>query len=288
MRQDTALVETSPWSSAPLLGRKVWQPRRIALPRIGRDRAADFTLPLVVPGVLLLLWQLSATFGWVSVQILPPPALVAQTFVELLLSGDISENLWISTRRVIVGFLIGAGTGMAFGVAMGLSQTVEQYLSPLFRAVAQIPSLGWLPFLILLVGIGEPLKVIIIAKSCFVPLALNTHEGIRNVPRPFLEVARVFRLSRRTLVWKVVLPAALPPVFSGVRLALSHGWIALVIVEMLASSEGIGHLMTWGRTLFQVDVVMAGMVVIGAIGFVMDAGLKRIERRLRRWSPAAA
>lgn len=288
MRQDTALVEASPWPSARTSSRPGWRPVRIALPRIGQDRAADFTLPLVVPGVLLLLWQLSAILGWVSVQILPPPALVAQTLVELLLSGDIAENLWISTHRVIVGFLIGAGAGMAFGVAMGLSRTTEQYLSPLFRAIAQIPTLGWLPFLILLVGIGEPLKVIIIAKSCFVPLALSTHEGIRNVPRPFLEVARVFRLSRRTLIWKVVLPAALPSVFSGVRLALSHAWIALVIVEMLASSEGIGHLMTWGRTLFQVDVVMAGMAVIGAIGFAMDTGLKRIERRLRRWSPSAA
>ena len=249
-----------------------------------RDTA--LALPLVVPGVLLALWQLSATFGWVSVQILPPPALVARTFLELLLSGDIGESLWISTQRVLTGFLIGAGAGVAFGVAMGLSRRVEQYLCPLFRAAAQIPSLGWLPFLILLVGIGEALKFLIIAKSCFVPMALNSHEGIRNVPRPYLEVARVFRLGRRALLWRVVLPAALPPVFSGVRLALSHAWIALVIVEMLASTEGIGYLMTWGRTLFQVDVVMAGMVVIGTVGLLMDNGLKRVERRLRRWSPS--
>lgn len=288
MRQDAALVEPSQWASAMRDSDAGRRRTRVVLPRIGRDRVAAAALPLVVPGVLLALWQLSAIHGWVSVQILPPPALVVQTFVELLLSGDIAENLWISTRRVIVGFLIGAGAGIAFGVAMGLSPKVEQYLSPLFRGIAQVPSLGWLPFLILLVGIGEPLKFIIIAKSCFVPLALNTHEGIRNVPRQYLEVARVFRLSRRTLVSKVVLPAALPPVFSGVRLALSHAWIALVIVEMLASTEGIGYLMTWGRTLFQVDVVMAGMVVIGAIGLVMDVGLRRVERRLRRWAPAAA
>jgi len=117
---------------------------------------------------------------------------------------------------------------------------------------------------------------------------LNTHEGIRAIPRQYKEVGQVFRLNRWTLIRRVMLPAALPSVFGGVRLALSHAWIALVIVEMLASTEGVGYLMTWGRTLFQIDIVMAGMVVIGIIGLAMDAGLKRIEQRLRRWAPDAA
>ncbi|QCO00653.1 ABC transporter permease [Azospirillum argentinense] len=285
MPSDLIVAERGAWRPMPAVRMAPRRPERTAWLT---ERAAALLLPLVVPAVLLALWQLSATHGWVSVQVLPPPALVAQTLFDLLWSGDISGNLWISLRRILSGFLIGGLAGMALGVAMGLSLRVEHYLSPLFRAVAQVPSLGWLPFLILLVGIGEPLKFLIIAKACFVPMALNSFEGIRNIPPSFLEVARVFRLSRRALVLKVVLPATLPPVFSGVRLALSHAWIALVIVEMLASTEGIGYLTAWGRTLFQVDVVMAGMAVIGVVGLTMDAGLKRIERRLRRWSPAQA
>lgn len=243
-------------------------------------------LPGVIPLAALTLWYLSSLNGWLSPQILPAPAVVFQTFLELLQSGEIGTNLWISLKRVLAGFAVGGLLGVAFGVAMGLSKTAEQYLSPIFRALAQVPSLGWLPFLILLVGIGEPLKLIIIAKACFVPMALNSHDGIRNIPRAYLEVGRVFRLNRLTLLRRVVLPAIVPPLFSGVKLALSHAWIALVVVETFAATEGIGYLMVWGRTLFQIDVVLSGMVVVGAVGLAMDFGLRRIERRLRRWTPA--
>lgn len=248
----------------------------------------DRLLPLVLPSAVLVLWQAAAFWGWISPQILPPPLMVLETLADLVRTGELGDAMLISLQRVVSGFAIGGTLGIAVGVAMGLSKPLEQYLNPLFKAVAQVPSLGWLPFLILLVGIGESLKIIIIAKSCFVPMVLNTHEGIRAIPRQYKEVGQVFRLGRWTLLRRVMLPAALPSVFGGVRLALSHAWIALVIVEMLASTEGVGYLMTWGRTLFQIDIVMAGMVVIGIIGLAMDAGLKRIEQRLRRWAPDVA
>ncbi|MCW2247915.1 sulfonate transport system permease protein [Azospirillum fermentarium] len=261
-----------------------------ALARLARRLAGvpDRLLPLVLPAAVLALWQAAAFWGWLSPQILPPPLMVLDTLADLVRTGELGDAMLISLQRVVSGFAIGGTLGVAVGVAMGLSKPLEQYLNPLFKAIAQVPSLGWLPFLILLVGIGESLKIIIIAKSCFVPMVLNTHEGIRAIPRQYKEVGQVFRLGRWTLIRRVMLPAALPSVFGGVRLALSHAWIALVIVEMLASTEGVGYLMTWGRTLFQIDIVMAGMVVIGIIGLAMDAGLKRIEQRLRRWAPDAA
>jgi sulfonate transport system permease protein len=241
--------------------------------------------PLALPAIVLLAWQVATTRGWLAPQILPAPATVAATLLDLATAGDITTNLAISLWRIVSGFAIGAGAGIVFGVALGVSPRLEKYLGPSFRAVAQVPSLGWLPFLILIFGIGEALNYIIIAKACFVPVVLNTAGGIRNIPKQYLEVAEAFRLSRRTRILRLILPAALPQVFSGVRLALSHAWIALVVVEMLADTEGVGYLMTWGRTLFQIDVVIAGMVVIGVIGFLMDAGLRRVETRLRRWVP---
>jgi sulfonate transport system permease protein len=241
--------------------------------------------PLALPAIVLLGWQVATTRGWLAPQILPAPAAVAATLLDLATAGDITMNLAISLWRIVSGFAIGAGAGIVFGIALGVSPGLEKYLGPSFRAIAQVPSLGWLPFLILIFGIGEALNYIIIAKACFVPVVLNTAGGIRNIPKQYLEVADAFRLTRRTRIFRLILPAALPQVFSGVRLALSHAWIALVVVEMLADTEGVGYMMTWGRTLFQIDVVIAGMVVIGVIGFLMDAGFRRVEQRLRRWVP---
>jgi sulfonate transport system permease protein len=210
---------------------------------------------------------------------------VWQTFLDLVTGGDILTGLAISLRRITVGFALGATIGFGLGVALGRSVRLEQYLGPSIRAIAQVPSLGWLPFFMLIFGLGETLNYVIIAKACFVPIALNTAAGIRNLPTHYSELARALRLRRSTMMLRVVLPSALPSIFSGVRLALGHAWIAMVVVEMLADTAGVGYMMTWGRTLFQIDVVIVGMIVIGIIGFLMDFGLRRVERRLQRWAP---
>jgi sulfonate transport system permease protein len=249
-------------------------------------RPSRLILPLSIPGLVLLAWQLTTSWGLLPVQILPAPALVASTFVDLIRGGDIAANLQISLWRITYGFLIGSTAGLALGTAMGMSRAVEDYCGPLFRALAQIPSLGWVPILILIFGLDEIVKYLIIAKACFIPTTLATAQGIRNIPRQYLEVASVLRLSRRSVLTKVVVPGALPTIFGGLRLALSHAWIALIVVEMLAATEGVGYMMVWGRTLFQIDIVVVGMILIGVIGLAMDVGLTQLERRFRRWAPA--
>jgi sulfonate transport system permease protein len=248
-------------------------------------RPADLLLPLALPAAVLLAWQVTAVNGWLPVQILPPPAMVLSTLHDLIRDGDIAANLKISLWRISLGFALGAGCGLVLGTLLGVSKTADDYLGPVFRALAQIPSLGWVPVLILIFGLAEALKIVIIAKACLVPTVLATAQGIRNIPRHYLEVARVLRLSGRTRLFKLLIPATLPTVFSGLRLALSHAWIALIVVEMLAAQEGVGYMMVWGRTLFQIDIVIAGMLVIGVIGLAMDTGLARIARRLRGWAP---
>lgn len=249
-------------------------------------RPLDLLLPFALPALLLALWQLVTAEAWLPPQILPPPALVLSTFVDLVRGGDIAANLEISLWRISIGFAIGAGAGLVFGILLGVSRTLDQDVGPLFKALAQIPSLGWVPILMLIFGLDEILKLAIIAKACFVPTALATSQGIRNIPQSYLEVGRALRLRRATLLRRLIIPAALPTVFGGLRLALSHAWIALIVVEMLAASEGVGYMMVWGRTLFQIDIVIVGMLVIGVIGLAMDVGLTRLERRLRRRIPA--
>jgi sulfonate transport system permease protein len=244
-------------------------------------------LALVVPLTLLAGWYIGCRFGWVPPQILPPPVDVWLALADLWQSGDLIANVSVSLWRVAEGFAAGAVAGAALGLAMGLSRPLEAYLRPSFTAFAQVPPLGWIPLVMLLVGIGEALKIIIIARAVLVPVALNTLAGVRAVPAPLIEVGRVFRFSRYQMLARVLLPALVPSAFTGIRLGLNQAWIALVVVELLASSEGIGYVLVWGRQMFQLDQVIAAVLVIGAIGLTIDAGLGRAEARLRRWQPAA-
>ena len=235
------------------------------------------------PLAVLALWQLSAVWGWVPEQVLPPPAAVFKVFAELLASGELWDHLRISMVRVFAGFGIGLSLGLLLGGAMGLSPTVRDYVFPLFKAFSQVPVIGWLPLLILLVGIDEGLKFLLIAKAALVPVAINTCQGIENVPNRLVEVARVYGYTRWQMLRKVVFPAATAPIWNGVRYGLTHAWLALVVVELLASSEGIGFLIVYGRQLFQLDVVLAAVVAVGIVGFFIDKLLAATEAWLLRW-----
>jgi sulfonate transport system permease protein len=238
---------------------------------------------VLLPLSLLALWSVSAHYGWLPPQILPSPGEVAAALLDLAQSGDLARYAGISLLRVIEGFAAGSLAGLLLGIAMGLSPKVEDYVKPLFTAFAQVPTLGWIPFLMLLVGIGETLKILVIAKAAFVPVTLNTMAGIRAVPSMYTEVAEVFRFTRWQLLQKVVLPAAVPPIFTGLRYGLTHAWNALVAVELLASAEGLGYLLVWGRQMFWLDTMMGAMLVIGIVGFAFDRVMAMAEARLQRW-----
>jgi sulfonate transport system permease protein len=239
----------------------------------------------IVPSILLVVWAVASKKEWVAPQILPAPAAVAQTLLDQVKSGELFVNFAISLGRVAGGFALGGLIGVVLGVSMGLSRRVEQYLYPLFNAISQVPVLGWLPLAMMLLGIGESLKVVIIAHAALVPIAINTLKGIRNVPSAYLDVARSFKFSKRQLLRKVVFPASVPAVFVGVRYGLTQAWLSLVTVELLASSEGLGFLIVWGRQLFQLDLVLSAIIVVGVVGLALDKGLERLEARLLRWRP---
>lgn len=257
------------------------------MPRLLAHRAVRGLLAWPFPLALLGLWYVAARHEWVAPQVLPSPEVVARTFGELFASGDLLVNLKFSLQRVLAGFACGAVGGLALGFAMGLSPMVKSYVYPLFKAFAQVPVLGWLPFLVLLVGIDEGLKVILIAKAALVPIAVNTYKGVENVPAAFVDVGRVCGFSRGQLIARVIGPAAVAPIWNGIRYGLTHAWLALVVVELLASSEGLGFMIVYGRQLFQLDVVMAAVVMVGLTGFALDKGLAVAEARLLRWRRVA-
>ncbi|WP_460564197.1 ABC transporter permease [Hydrogenophaga aquatica] len=267
--------------TAPLPADDIGPPRLIFRPPL--NWSVNWLWAWAVPLALLAIWQLASTRGWVPDQVLPAPRTVVNTFSDLLGSGELWANLNISLVRVFAGFSIGLFGGLMLGIAMGLSPLLRDYVYPLFKAFSQVPTIGWLPFLMLLVGIDESLKYLLIAKATLVPVAVNTCQGIQGVPHRFVEVARVYAFSRWQLLTRVVLPAATAPIWNGVRYGLTHAWLALVVVELLASSEGIGFLIVYGRQLFQLDVVLAAVLAVGMVGWALDKALQRTEDWLLRW-----
>lgn len=258
--------------------------RPFATQRLAARRFAGRALSaMILPAALLLLWQIAAARGWTPRQILPPPKIVWASFLELASSGELLTHIKASLLRVAISFLIGSGAGLVLGLGMGLSRRVEDLFGVVFHAVNQVPTLGWLPVMIVVVGLNDTLSYILIAQAVFVSVAINTQRGLRQTPERLVEVARVFRLTRAQLLRKVILPSAAPQIFTGLRFGLANGWVSLVVVELLISSEGLGYLMSWGRQAFQLDLVLVAILVVGVIGLAMDAGLARLEGVFSRW-----
>jgi sulfonate transport system permease protein len=262
--------------------------RRTRRGRPGLRIAGDVALGLVVPAGLLLAWQLSSSHGWLPDQILPSPETVLDTFTEGVGDGSLLSATLTSLRRVAEGFAAGALSGVVVGGAIGLSKPLRSLVDPVFLALSQVPVLGWLPILILLVGIDEELKIIIIGWSAFVPAVLNTSQGVRDVPAQYVELGRVLAFSRSSTLGTIVLPSAAPSIFTGLREGLANSWQTLVAVELLASFEGLGYLMAYGRQLFQLELVLVAMVIIGLIGLVFHGLLTLAEGRLQRWRVEAS
>lgn len=239
---------------------------------------------VIFPLILLFLWHISVEKNWVNPLLLPAPDLVWVALKDLYASGELWSNLSVSLTRIAYGFSIGISLAIILGLSMGLSRRVEAYVWPTFKVINLVPVVGWIPLLILLVGIDEALKIILIAKSALVPMTINIFKGVRNIPTALTEVANVYQLSTWSRFKNLVLPGAFMSFIGGLRLSLASAWGALVAVELLASSEGIGYLMVYGRQIFQLDVVMAIVIVIGVVGFFFDVIIRLIQKRFGVWN----
>jgi sulfonate transport system permease protein len=237
----------------------------------------------ISPVLLLTAWTLVTRAHWFSDQILVPPQAVLDAVRELWESGELPGDLKISLYRLVLGFGIGAVAGVALGVLLATSRRAQIYLGPTFHLVRQVPTLALTPMFILLFGIGETLKIVIILKSTIYPVALATMEGVRNIPRQYVEVGQTFRLRPWAQFRYIVFPATIPPILTGVRVALGRSWMVLVAVELLAADTGIGQMMEVGRQMLRLDIVMVGVIVTGVIGFGLDRGFRILERTLLPW-----
>lgn len=238
---------------------------------------------LSFPLGLLALWWISSEAGWLPAQILPAPLVIWESFAELLRDGSLWVHTWASLERVAIGFALGALFGLIFGAASGLSPTFRAYFYPPVQAVARVNVLAWMPLLALFLGIDEELKYVIIAWSTAIPIILGTARGIENVSPSLLELGAAFNFRTRDRLRLIVLPASLPSIFTGLREGLANAWQTLVLVELFASFEGLGYLMVWGRQLFQLELVIVSMIIIGVIGLLLNIVLRWIEGLGQHW-----
>lgn len=258
--------------------------RRPSRRRTGR-RAATALIGLIVPVVLVVAWQLASVAGWIDPVTLPAPSRVLAAGIDLVERGELGIHVAISTQRVLVGFAIGAAAGLAAGALIGLSRLADLLFSTTIGAFRAVPSLAWVPLLMLWIGIGEDSKVTLIAIGAFFPVFTTVAMALGHVDKQLVEAGRAFGLRGFRLLATVQLPAVVPSVISGLRLALAQAWLFLVAAELLASSMGLGFLLTDSQNNGRVDRLLLAIVLLAILGKITDALLGIFERwAVRKWA----
>ncbi len=242
--------------------------------------------PWAVPVVLVVVWQICATQGWLSTRILPAPLDVARAALHLLQTGDLQQYIVVSARRATIGFLIGGTIGFLLGLASGLFWIVEVLFDTSVQMVRNVPHLALIPLVILWFGIGEEAKLFLIALGSMFPVYINTFHGIRTVDHGLIEMGKVYRLSPWSLLWTIILPGALPSILVGVRFAVGVTWLTLIVAETVSSDSGIGYMAMNAREFFQMNVVVLSIVLYALLGKLSDVLAKLLERRWLRWHPS--
>ena len=264
--------------SAPAAGRYrhgTW----IARPGVGVATGA------LVPLALLAVWNWVTTSGLVPAYRLPGPAAVWTSAVDLAGRGLLGQYVAISTQRVLLGFAIGAGLGLLVGASVGLSRLAGLLVAPTLGAIRAVPSLAWVPLLIIWLKIGEESKVTLIAIGAFFPVYTTVAGALRHVDPHLVELGRAYGMRGAHLFARVQLPAVLPSVVSGLRLALAQAWLFLVAAELIASSMGLGFLLMDSGNNGRVDRILLAIMLLALLGTLTDSLIGLGEKHLlRRWS----
>ena len=256
---------------------------------------------LVVPVLAIALWQWVAASGLVDRQVLPAPLDVWRKWVDYLLplepfaqytdggwlkwalSGELPVDVVASLYRVVVGFAIGAGLALPLGLAMGASRRVHAWMNPLVQVLRPIPPIAYIPLAMLWFGLGNPPAVFLIAIGAFFPVLMNTIAGVRQVDGIYLRAAHNLGAGKLTMFLRVILPAAVPYILSGVRIGIGTAFIVVIVAEMIAVNSGLGFRISEAREYFWSDKVIAGMISIGVLGLLIDIGVNRLNNYLLRW-----
>ena len=237
---------------------------------------------LFIPVFALILGEILVKNGFIQPYLLPTPSSLWDSFLELS-TGDLWLHIWTSTWRVFLGFFIGSSLALIFAILVGLNKQAEDFLEPSFSALKSIPSLAWIPLLLLWLGIDETSKITLIAIGAFFPTYTNTVAAIQGVDRKLIEVAQVYRLKYLQQIKEIILPAASPGILTGLRNSLSLAWMFMIAAELIAATQGIGYLLSDGRETSRPDIVIIAIILLAVLGKITDSLMKLAENWLLRW-----
>lgn len=236
---------------------------------------------------VLLAWQLAAM--WVDDPLfLPRVDVVARHALDMYSSGSLMPHVWVSLQRALIGFTIAAVAGALLGLALGSIRVVDRFVSPLISLSYPIPKIGLVPLFILWLGIGEASKLAVIVAAAIYPVVINVYAGVRGIDGRLIWRARTLGVGRVAVFWRVVVPATLPSLFVGLRLAMGLSWILLFAAEMVAAQQGLGHLIIRAQQLFQTSTVFVSLGAIAILGFIFDRIVDWLSRTLCGWHYASA
>jgi NitT/TauT family transport system permease protein len=270
-----------------------------------KRRWQDVAVGLVVPIIAIGIWQWVASMGWVNENILPSPLAVWRKWVAYLLplqeyatwhennadgswlswalSGELIVDSLGSLYRVVVGFAVGAGLALPLGLAMGASRIVYAWMNPLAQLLRPIPPIAYIPLSILWFGLGNPPAIFLIAIGAFFPVLMNTIAGVRQVDGIYLRAARNLGAGGSTMFLRVILPAAVPYILTGMRIGVGTAFIVVIVSEMIAVNNGLGFRILEAREYFWSDKIIAGMITIGLLGLAIDSAMNKLNNYLLRW-----
>ncbi|MGG1550733.1 ABC transporter permease subunit [Paenibacillus ferrarius] len=239
--------------------------------------------PWAIPICIVALWQLLGLSGWLSDRILPTPLEVVKALIHVIQDGTIFEYVAVSTKRALLGFLIGGSIAFVLGLLNGVFPIAEKFLDSSLQMVRTIPHLAMIPLVIMWFGIGETSKLFLVSLGVAFPIYLNTFHGIRSVDPGLIEMGKVYGLKGFSLFAKVILPGALANILLGIRFSLGIMWLSLIVAETIAADSGIGYMATHAREFMQMDVVVLCVILYALLGKLSDVIAKFLEQRWLQW-----
>jgi NitT/TauT family transport system permease protein len=246
-------------------------------------RNRDRLLGVVSPLLLLALWEVAAQLEWIDPRFFPAPSSIGLKFWELTRSGELWENMWTSLQRLFWGFLLGGIPALVLGIAMGLYRPIRAAIDPLVAATYPIPKSAILPLILLIFGLGEASKIVMVALGVFYPVIINTMAGVLQIQKIYLDVGKNFRASRWQVFRTIALPGAMPSIVAGVKLGVGMGLILIAIAEMIGAKSGLGFMIWNAWQILAVETMYVGLVVIALLGFVFTVLLNELEHYIIPW-----
>jgi NitT/TauT family transport system permease protein len=247
---------------------------------------SDRLIGVLSPLMLLVLWELFVRIHLINPQFFPAPSSVALTLVRLAQTGELWINLGVSLRRLLFGFVIGGVPALLIGIAMGLSRPTRKFIDPLIASTYPIPKSAVLPLVLLIFGLGEESKVVMVAMGVFYPVLMNTVTGVVSISKIYFDVGNNFGADRWTVFRTIALPGAAPFILTGVKLGIGMGLILISIAEMIGADSGLGYMIWNAWQLMDVETMYVGLFVIAFLGFAFNLALDEVERWFLPWRVA--